>query len=142
MVGHLRLLALDGHMPNFNEVKRRVVHTVQRRLVNPVGRQLPVTMLETVGRKSGEPRHTAIGGRVIDNAFWLVSEHGDHADFVRNIIANPAVRVRIDGQWRTGTAHPVPDDDPVARLRQLPQLNSAVVRVMGTDLLSVRVDLD
>lgn len=83
------LFALDGHMPNLNEIKRRVVHTVQRRLVNPVGRQLPVTMLETIGRKSGEPRHTAIGGRVIDGAFWLVSEHGDHADFVRNIKANP-----------------------------------------------------
>lgn len=35
----------------------------------------------------------------------------------------------------------VPDDDPIARLKQLPQMNSAVVRVMGTDLLSVRVDL-
>jgi deazaflavin-dependent oxidoreductase (nitroreductase family) len=137
----LRPLALDDDMTDFNTIKRRVIRAVQGRVVNPVGRQLPVTMLETIGRKSGEPRHTAIGGRVIDGAFWLVSEHGDHADFVRNIKANPAVRVRIDGQWRTGTAHPVPDDDPVARLRQLPQLNSAVVRVMGTDLLSVRVDL-
>ena len=129
-------------MPDFNDLKRRVVHAVQRHMVNPIGRQLPVTMLETIGRKSGQPRHTAVGGRVIDNAFWLVSEHGEHADFVRNIKANPAVRVRIDGQWRTGTAHLLPDDDPVARLRQLPQLNSAVVRVMGTELLSVRVDLD
>jgi deazaflavin-dependent oxidoreductase (nitroreductase family) len=127
---------------NFNDAKRRIVHAIQRHLVNRVGRQLPVTMLETTGRKSGQPRHTAIGGRVIDNAFWLVSEHGEHADFVRNIKAHPVVRVRIDGQWRTGTAHLVPDDDPVARLRQLPQMNSAVVRVMGTDLLSVRVDLD
>ena len=135
------LLALDGGMPNFNAVKRRVVHTVQRHVVNPVGRQLPVTMLETIGRKSGEPRHTAIGGRVIDGSFWLVSEHGEHADFVRNIKANPAVRVRINGEWRSGTAHLVPDDDPEERLRQLPQMNSAVVRVMGTDLLSVRVDL-
>lgn len=135
-------MALDGDMAEFNDIKRRVVHTVQRRVVNPVGRQLPVTMLETIGRKSGEPRHTAIGGRVIDGAFWLVSEHGDRADYVRNIKANPAVRVRIDGQWRTGTAHLVPEDDPQARLRLLPQMNSAVVRVMGTDLLSVRVDLD
>jgi deazaflavin-dependent oxidoreductase (nitroreductase family) len=127
---------------NFNDAKRRVVHAIQRHVVNPLGRQLPVTMLETTGRKSGQLRHTAIGGRVIDNAFWLVSEHGEHADFVRNIKADPAVRVRIDGQWRTGTAHLLPDDDPAARLRQLPQMNSAVVRVMGTDLLSVRVDLD
>lgn len=122
--------------------KRRVVHTVQRLLVNPVGRKLPVTMLETIGRKSGEPRHTAVGGRVVDNQFWMVSEHGGHSHYVLNIEANPAVRVRIGGRWRTGTAHLLPDDDAVARLSQLPTVNSAVVKLMGTDLLTVRVDLD
>jgi deazaflavin-dependent oxidoreductase (nitroreductase family) len=110
--------------------------------VNPVGRQLPVTMLETTGRKSGQPRRTAVGGRVVDKQFWMVSEHGDHSDYVRNIKANPAVRVRIGGEWRNGTAHLLPDDDAAARLGNLPRLNSAVVRLMGSDLLTVRVDLD
>lgn len=32
-------------------------------------------------------------------------------------------------------------DDPVARLRTLPRLNSAGVRVLGAGLLTVRVDL-
>ncbi|MGU3501524.1 nitroreductase family deazaflavin-dependent oxidoreductase [Mycobacterium sp. C31M] len=123
-------------------LKRRVVHTVQRLVVNPVGRRLPVTMLETTGRKSGQPRRTAVGGRVIDNAFWMVSEHGEHSHYVLNIKADPAVRVRIRGRWRTGTAHLLPSDDPIARLAELPQLNSAVVRVMGSDLLTIRVDLD
>jgi deazaflavin-dependent oxidoreductase (nitroreductase family) len=125
-----------------NTLKRRIVHTAQRYLVNPVGRKLPVTMLETTGRKSGQPRHTAVGGRVVGNAFWLVSEHGAQSDYVKNIKADPAVRVRIHGHWRTGTAHLLPDDDAAARLAQLPQLNSAVVRVMGSDLLTIRVDLD
>jgi deazaflavin-dependent oxidoreductase (nitroreductase family) len=123
-------------------LKLQVVHGVQRLLVNPVGRNLPVTMLETVGRKSGQPRRTAIGGRMVDNQFWLVSEHGEHSDYVRNIKANPAVRVRIGGRWRSGTAHLLPDDDPLQRLGDLPRLNSAVVRLMGTDLLTIRVDLD
>ncbi len=123
-------------------LKRQVVQGVQRSVVNPVGRRLPVTMLETTGRKSGQPRHTAVGGRVIDNQFWMVSEHGEHSDFVRNIKANPAVRVRIGGEWRNGTAHLLPDDDPVQRLGNLPRLNSAVVRLAGTDLLTIRVDLD
>jgi deazaflavin-dependent oxidoreductase (nitroreductase family) len=123
-------------------LKREVVHRVQRLAVNPIGRQLPVTMLETTGRKSGQPRHTAVGGRVVDNQFWMVSEHGDHSDYVRNIKANPAVRVRLGGKWRNGTAHLLPDDDPVQRLENLPGLNSAVVRLMGSDLLSIRVDLD
>jgi deazaflavin-dependent oxidoreductase (nitroreductase family) len=122
--------------------KRRIVHTVQRLVVNPVGRKLPVTMLETIGRKSGEPRRTAVGGRVVDNQFWMVSEHGGHSHYVLNIEANPRVRVRIGGRWRTGTAHLLPDDDAVARLSQLPSMNSAVVKLMGSDLLTVRVDLD
>ena len=122
--------------------KRRIVHTAQRLVVNPVGRKLPVTMLETIGCKSGEPRRSAVGGRVVDNQFWMVSEHGGHSHYVLNIEANPRVRVRIGGRWRTGTAHLLPDDDAVARLSQLPSMNSAVVKLMGSDLLTVRVDLD
>jgi len=122
--------------------KRRIVHNMQRLVVNPVGRKLPVTMLETTGRKSGQPRHTAVGRRVVDNQFWMVSEHGQHSHYVLNIKANPQVRVRIDGRWRTGTAHLLPDDDPVARLSQLPGMNSAVVKLMGSELLTIRVDLD
>jgi deazaflavin-dependent oxidoreductase (nitroreductase family) len=125
-----------------NTLKRRAVHTLQRYVVNPIGRRSPATMLETIGRKSGQPRLTAVGGRVVDDTFWMVSEHGEHSHYVQNIKANPAVRVRIRGSWRTGTAHLLPDDDPLARLRQLPSGNSAVVRLMGTDLLTVRVDLD
>jgi deazaflavin-dependent oxidoreductase (nitroreductase family) len=123
-------------------VKRQVVHRVQRLLVNPVGRQMPGIILETTGRKSGKARQTAVGGRVVDNQFWMVSEHGEHSDYVRNIEANPAVRVRIGGRWRSGTAHLLPEDDPLQRLGGLPRLNSAVVRLMGSDLLTIRVDLD
>ena len=129
-------------MANMRDLKRQVVHRVQRLVVNPVGRQLPVQMLETTGRKSGQPRRTAVGGRVVDNQFWMVSEHGEHSDYVYNIKANPAVRVRLNGRWRNGTAHLLPDDDPRQRLRSLPRLNSAGVRTMGTDLLTIRVDLD
>ena len=129
-------------MTDIRVLKRQVVHRIQRLVVNPVGRQLPVTMLETTGRKSGQPRRTAVGGSVVDNKFWMVSEHGEHSDYVHNIKANPAVRVRINGQWRNGTAHLLPDDDPRQRLRSLPRLNSAGVRTMDTDLLTIRVDLD
>lgn len=129
-------------MADLQELKRRVVHGVQRRIVNPIGRQLPITMIETTGRKTGQPRRTAVGGRVVDDQFWMVSEHGEYADYVRNMKANPRVRVRVGGRWRTGTAHLLPDDDPIARLGHLPALNSAVVRAMGSDLLTIRVDLD
>ena len=129
-------------MTDVRNLKRQVVHRIQRLLVNPVGRKMPGVILETTGRKSGQPRRTAVGGRVVDNRFWMVSEHGEHSDYVRNIKANPAVRVRIGGRWRAGTAHLMPDDDALRRLGDLPRLNSAVVRLMGSDLLTIRVDLD
>src|SRR3984893_2572052 len=118
--------------------KRRIVHTVQGLVVNPVGRRLRFPMLETIGRKSGQPRRTAIGGRVIGNQFWMVSEHGEHSHYVHNIKTNPAVRVRIRGRWRSGPALLLPDDDAKERLRSLPGFNSALVRLAGSDLLTIR----
>ena len=129
-------------MTDLGDLKRQVIHRVQRLVVNPIGRRLPVTMLETTGRKTGQPRRSAVGGKLVDNQYWMVSEHGDHSDYVHNIKADPVVRLRINGQWRSGTAHLLPDDDPRARLRSLPRLNSAGVRAAGTELLTIRVDLD
>jgi deazaflavin-dependent oxidoreductase (nitroreductase family) len=126
---------------DWRTLKRRFVRAIQRRVINPVGRQLPFTMLETTGRRSGQPRRTAIGGRVVGNQFWMVSEHGEHSHYVLNIKADPHVRVRIRGLWRVGTAHLLLADDPVARLRQLPTLNSSVVRMVGSDLLTICVDM-
>ncbi|TGZ17363.1 nitroreductase [Streptomyces sp. S816] len=121
--------------------KHHIVTSFQRRL-NPLIRRLPLqTVLETTGRVSGVPRRTPVGGRRVGGAFWLVSEFGHRSQYVRNIEADPRVRVRIAGRWHDGTAHLLPDDDPRARLRGLPRLNSTAVRALGTDLLTIRVDL-
>ena len=115
----------------------------QKRVANPVMRRMPFqTLLETTGRKSGEPRRTPLGGKVVDGQFWFVSEFGEQSQYVRNIQVHPRVRVRLRGRWHSGTAHLVPEDDAAARLRELPQLNSFGVRTFGTNLLTVRVDLD
>ncbi|WP_399886161.1 nitroreductase/quinone reductase family protein [Streptomyces sp. BBFR51] len=126
------------------EQKYRTVTAFQRRL-NAVTRRLPgQTLLETTGRVSGLPRRTPVGGRRVDDDFWLVSEFGERSQYVRNIRADARVRVRIRGRWHSGTAHLLPDDDPLARLRRLPRLNSTAVRAMGvgTGLLTVRVELE
>ncbi|MFV0135270.1 nitroreductase/quinone reductase family protein [Streptomyces sp. HMX87] len=129
--------------PSYAERKYRAVTAFQRRIGNPVLRRLPVqTLLETTGRTSGLPRRTPVGGRRVGDSFWLVSEFGERSQYVRNIKADPRVRVRLRGRWYRGTARLLPDDDPVARLRLLPRLNSAGVRAMGAGLLTVRVDLE
>ena len=101
-----------------------------------------VAILETVGRKSGLPRRNPVGNGLDGDTFWIVAEHGRKAAYVRNIEANPRVRVKVGRTWRSGTAHLMPEDDPRARQRSLPKLNAAVVRLMGSDLLTVRIDLD
>ena len=107
-----------------------------------------VVLLETTGRKTGKLRRTPVGARLENGSLWLVAEHGEQAAYVRNIRANPRVRVKRRGGWRSGTAFPMPEDDVSARLRRLRkgspglQLNSAVVRLMATKPMTVRIDLD
>jgi deazaflavin-dependent oxidoreductase (nitroreductase family) len=110
-----------------------------------VGIPAPGTaILETTGRRSGEPRRTPVTNGLDGDTFWIVSEHGERSAYVKNIRASPRVRVRIGRRWRTGTAVPLPEDDWRERQRQpyLQKMNSAVVRAMKTTPMTIRVDLD
>jgi len=142
-------------------MKRRIVHLLQKYLFNPpikfmfaIGLSAPGrAILETIGRKTGKPRRTPVGGNgLVGSQFWIISEHGQNSAYVRNITANSRVRLKMrDGlrsRWHSGTAHLLFDDDPRARqtwlATQLPgtATNSAAVRFFGTQLLTVRIDLD
>jgi hypothetical protein len=68
--------------------------------------------------------------------------NGEEADYIRNIKADNAVRVRINRRWHTGMAHLLPDDNAYARNTQLSLINRTANRRLGTDLLTVRIDLD
>ena len=101
-----------------------------------------LVILETTGRRSGRPRLTPVGKALDGDTLWVIAEHGRRAGYVRNLEANPRVRVRIGRRWRTGIAHALPDDDWRARQRGMPRLNGAMVRLMGSEPTTVRVDLD
>jgi deazaflavin-dependent oxidoreductase (nitroreductase family) len=136
--------------------KRRVATALARYVVNPPVRALfrlgipaPGTaILETTGRKSGARRWTPVTDGLDGDVFWIVAEHGRRAAYVRNIEADRRVRIKVGRRWRSGSARVVAGDDPRARLRAITRnrrrstLNAYVVRVMGTDLTTVRVDLD
>jgi deazaflavin-dependent oxidoreductase (nitroreductase family) len=127
--------------------KRRVSRALAKYLVNPIVKivagYLPFwSLLETTGRTSGAPRRNPVGNGLKGDTFWIVAEHGSDAGYVKNIRANPRVRIRVNGHWRTGTAHLLRDDDARARQQELRPVNAAFVRLMGTELLTVRVDLD
>ena len=99
-------------------------------------------VLETTGRVSGQPRQTPIGGRLDGDTFWFVSMHGASSNYVRNIKADNVVRVRIRGRWRTGRATLLLDDDADARNAKLSWLNRTANSGLGSELLTVRIDLD
>ena len=141
-------------------MKHRIVHRLQKYFLNPPIKLLLAlgvappgyALLETIGRKSGKPRRTPVGNGRVGNEFWIVAEHGKKAGYVRNIEANPRVRVKVPqglrACWYSGTAHLLPEDDPRERQRWLAarvpgsRSNAAAVRFFGTQLLPVRVDLD
>jgi deazaflavin-dependent oxidoreductase (nitroreductase family) len=122
--------------------KRRLVERLHR-MLNPIASRFPrQVVLETTGRVSGQPRRTPIGGRLVNDTFWFVSMNGEKSSYVRNIKADNAVRLRINGRWRSGKAHVLPDDDAAARNAQLSWLTRTANRTLGTGLLSIRVDLE
>ena len=101
------------------------------RLLFRLGVPVPGTaILETVGRRSGVPRQNPVTDGLDGDTFWIVAEHGSRADYVRNIEANPRVRLRIGRRWRTGTARALPDDDPQERL-------SAIARTRRRSAINV-----
>jgi deazaflavin-dependent oxidoreductase (nitroreductase family) len=132
-------------------LKRRASKFLTVRLVNPLVRRLAqrglagrsVALLETTGRKSGQKRVTPVGNGLRGDAFWIVTEHGWGSSYVKNIQADPRVRVKVGRRWRSGTAHILADDDPYERMRMLKRpANDAAVRLVGTEHLVIRVDLD
>ncbi len=49
----------------------------------------------TTGRRSGKPHTIENWFAVEDESVYLLSGSGDHADWVRNLIAEPRVRLRL-----------------------------------------------
>jgi deazaflavin-dependent oxidoreductase (nitroreductase family) len=103
-------------------------------------------LIETIGRKSGQPRVTPVTNGLDGDVFWIVTEHGHRTNYVRNIEAHPQVRVNAGRGWRTGTARIV-EEDPETRLAQIVALNprakanAKIVRRTGTQNLVIRIDL-
>lgn len=141
-------------------MKHQIVHLLQKYLVNPPIKTLfaagivppGYALLETIGRKTGKARRTPVGDGRLGEQFWIVAEHGMKSGYVRNVESNPRVRVKVRkglwARWYSGSAHLMPEDDPRERQRWLSRqvrgsaANALAVRLFGTQLLTVRIDLD
>lgn len=98
-------------------------------------------VLETRGRRSGLPRRTPLArGPFEDGAVWLAAVHGRHASWVLNLVANPAVRLKLGRRWRYGRAAVEPFD--AERMRRFSSYARLGPRTLGIDPVLVRVELD
>jgi deazaflavin-dependent oxidoreductase (nitroreductase family) len=137
--------------------RARFFRLIAKYLVNPITRRgvrlgiAPgsVALLETTGRRSGLPRQTPVLNGLDGDTFWLFAEHGREADYVRNLLADPRVRVLAGRRWRSGVATVLPEGQPLARRREVEQghgrmgrLDGLVFRAAASDPLAIRIDLD
>jgi deazaflavin-dependent oxidoreductase (nitroreductase family) len=143
----------------WHRFKRRLFRSVERRMVNPLTRRAvfagrlgsTYAVLETTGRRSGLARHTPVANGLRGDTFWLISVHGPHAHYFRNLLAEPRVRIGLAGNtalsWRSGSAQPMYEDDAKARHRELCRghlgyrLDGILLRSAATQFTTVKIDL-
>jgi deazaflavin-dependent oxidoreductase (nitroreductase family) len=78
-----------------------------------------VLLLTTIGRKSGLPRVTPLQYEEVDGAFYVAAGRGQAADWFRNILANPTVKVQIRNEQLEALAEPVTDPCRIADFLEL-----------------------
>jgi deazaflavin-dependent oxidoreductase (nitroreductase family) len=106
-----------------------------------------VLLLTTTGRKSGLPRTTALQYEEVDGAIYLGSSKGTHADWFKNLVANPCVTVRVKSRQFSGQAQAVTDPALVAdflelRLRHHPRMVSTMLKAEGLSATPSRAELE
>lgn len=106
-------------------------------------------LLETTGRRTGRHHQTPVTVLADGGTVWLVAEQGLRADYVRNITAQPRVRLKIGRRWHSGRAELLPEDDAWSRHTLIERGNGWMGRadgiffkVLARSPVTVRVDLD
>ena len=164
----------DGHRPAItrrpgkgqaltstgSDAKDRIIYPLEKHVVNPIvllawdlGLPPPGdALLETTGRRTGQPRRTPVCDGLDGDTFWLVAQRGHSADWVLEHRGEPARPGQVPQRFRhrlagRDGAHPR-RGRPASGSGSLAQANLArrwCVRVsaaMGTSPLTVRIDLD
>ena len=75
--------------------------------------------LTTTGRVSGQPREIEIWFGLADGILYMLSGGRDRADWVKNLMREPRVSVRIAGRTFQGHARVVSDPEEDERARAL-----------------------
>lgn len=106
-----------------------------------------VLLLTTRGRRTGLPRVTPLQYEEIEGDFVVGSSRGTRADWYRNILADPHVRLRVGSRSFRALAEPCADPDRIAdflayRLKRHPRIIGAILRAEGLPATPSRKDLE
>jgi deazaflavin-dependent oxidoreductase (nitroreductase family) len=102
--------------------------------------------LTTTGRVSGMPREIEIWFGLDGDTLYMLSGGRDRSDWVKNLVREPRVQVRIADRSFDGRARIVSSDEEDARARRLlvdkyQQGYSGDLSGWGTEALPIAVDL-
>lgn len=101
----------------------------------------------TTGRRTGKSHEIEIWFGARGDTLYLLSGSGDRSDWVRNLLVDPQVTVRIEGESLPGRARRVahPDEDALARRllvdKYAPRYRGSLDR-WGRESLPVAIDLE
>jgi deazaflavin-dependent oxidoreductase (nitroreductase family) len=96
--------------------------------------------LTTTGRRTGSAREIEIWFTERGGHFYIIAEHGERANWVRNIRANPRVHVRVGDRRLKGTARLVADEREPELARVVKALSD--VKYGWSDGLIVEITAD
>src|SRR4051812_40378167 len=81
--------------------------------------------LTTTGRVSGKPRDIEIWFTERDGRYYLIAEHRERANWVRNIQARPQVNVRVGDRHFNAAARIVSDESELELAAAVRSLSDA-----------------
>jgi len=95
-----------------------------------------ILLLTTTGRRTGIDHTTPLQYEQIEDAYYVGSARGQSADWCRNIIASPEVKVEIAGESFKAYAEVITDAEEIAdfmelRLKRRPHMIGTLLRLEG-----------
>jgi deazaflavin-dependent oxidoreductase (nitroreductase family) len=100
--------------------------------------------LTTTGRRTGEPRRITIWFAAVGDVVFMLAGGREDAHWVRNLRADPRVRVEIRGRTFEGRGRAVEGevDDPLAREAVAAKYGTKGLTAWLRDSLPVRIELE
>jgi deazaflavin-dependent oxidoreductase (nitroreductase family) len=100
--------------------------------------------LTTTGRSTGQPRRITIWFAAVGDVIYMLAGGREEAHWVRNIGANPVVRVQIQRRSFEGRARAIEgeQDDPVAREAIAAKYGTKHLTKWLRESLPIRIDFE